>query len=131
MTASLALNDILVWSLQIGFLVALAAILPPVLGLKMPKACAASVGPLMEAGGGPGDGDGFNGYRFDRAGSGGKTRRKRRKPESARATKAATWGPAEGSSSSRRFKSAGDKIASGTDSGRRDRMLRQTRYMES
>jgi TonB family protein len=37
MTASLALNDILVWSLQIGFLVALAAILPPVIGLKMPK----------------------------------------------------------------------------------------------
>jgi TonB family protein len=38
MTASLALNDILVWSLQIGFLVALAAILPPAIGLKVPKA---------------------------------------------------------------------------------------------
>ncbi len=38
MTASLALNDILVWSLQIGFLVALAAILPPAIGLKIPKA---------------------------------------------------------------------------------------------
>lgn len=38
MTASLALNDILVWSLQIGFLVVLAAILPPVLRLKIPKA---------------------------------------------------------------------------------------------
>lgn len=38
MTASLVLNDILIWSLQIVLLVALAAILPPVLRLKMPKA---------------------------------------------------------------------------------------------
>jgi TonB family protein len=38
MTASLALNDILLWSLQIGFLVGLAAILPTLLGLKMPQA---------------------------------------------------------------------------------------------
>ena len=38
MTASLALNDTLVWSLQIGLLVALAAILPAAIGLKIPKA---------------------------------------------------------------------------------------------
>ncbi len=38
MTASLALNDLLVWSLQAGLLVALAAMLPPLLRLKMPDA---------------------------------------------------------------------------------------------
>jgi TonB family protein len=38
MTASLALNNLLIWSLQIGLLVALAAVLPPLLRLRMPNA---------------------------------------------------------------------------------------------
>ena len=38
MSASLALRDLLVWSLQIGLVAALGVIIPPVLGLKMPKA---------------------------------------------------------------------------------------------
>jgi hypothetical protein len=37
-TASLALNNLLVWSLQAGLLVARAAMLPPLLRLKMPDA---------------------------------------------------------------------------------------------
>ncbi len=38
MTIALALNDILIWSVQIGFLVAVAAAVPPLLRLKLPNA---------------------------------------------------------------------------------------------
>jgi hypothetical protein len=38
LTAALILDDILVWSLQIGLLIAAASLFPHLLGLKMPKA---------------------------------------------------------------------------------------------